>query len=345
MPHDPRPSPDASRIADPEAGTMVAAVQDRYGTDPDAVLRIERVARPVVGAGEVLVRVRAAAVDQGTVHLMTGLPYLVRLGFGLRGPKRRVPGLDLAGIVEEVGAGVTDLAPGEEVFGTSHGSFAELAPAPADHLAPKPPSLTFEQAAAMPVSGLTALQAVRDRAGVTAGESVLVLGASGGVGSYVVQIAKAFGAEVTGVCRTEKVDLVRSLGADHVVDHTVDDVTAGERRFDVVIDSGGNTRVSRLRRILAPAGRLVIVGGENGGRWTGGIQRQAGAMALSPFVGQTLTTFVSSENADDLRALTELVEAGQLRPAVDRTYPLREAAAALRHVSEGRVRGKVVITV
>ncbi len=244
-----------------------------------------------------------------------------------------------------MGADVTGFAPGDEVYGTCEGSFAEFARTKADRLSPKPANLSFEQAAAVPVSGLTALQGLRDKARVEEGDRVLVTGASGGVGSYAVQIAKALGAEVTGVCSTGKVDLVKSLGADHVIDYTREDVTAGDGRFDVILDIGGNTRVSRLRRILTPKGRLVIVGGENGGRWTGGVQRQVGAVLLSPFVSQTLTMFVSSENAADLAALTELVDAGAVTPAVEHVYPLAEAPAAIAHVADGRTRGKVVLSI
>lgn len=326
--------------------TMQAIVQDRYGTEPEEVLRLARVERPTIGDDEVLVRVDAAGVDRGTWHLMAGLPYPVRLaGYGLRAPKTPVPGLDLAGSVEAVGREVTEFEPGDEVFGIGNGSFAEYVGAPAAKLASRPAKLSAEQAAAVPVSGLTALQAVRDQAGVQAGDEVLILGASGGVGTYAVQIAKAHGAVVTGVCRTSKVDLVRALGADHVVDYTREDALAGDRRHDAIIDIGGNSPLSRLRRTLTPSGTLVIVGGETDGRWLGGTDRQLRALLLSPFVSQKLGTFVSSENAEDLRVLTELVESGAVAPAIDRTYPLSEAPAAIRHLTGGRARGKVVLTV
>ncbi len=328
------------------SSTMTAIVQDRFGSDPAQVLRLGRVPRPELTPDRVIVKVRAAAVDRGTVHLLSGHPYLVRLaGYGLRRPKNPVPGLDVAGTIEAVGADVTGLAPGDEVYGTCEGSFAEFARTKPDRLAPKPANLSFEEAAAIPVSGLTALQGLRDKAHVEEGERVLITGASGGVGSYAVQIAKARGAEVTGVCSATKADLVRSLGADRVVDYTAQDVTSGDERFDVILDIGGNTPVSRLRKVLTPEGRLVIVGGENGGRWTGGVQRQVGAALLSPFVSQTLTMFVSSENSADLAALTELVEAGDVAPTVERVYPLADAATALRHVAAGRTRGKVAISV
>ena len=329
------------------APTMTAIVQDRFGSDPARVLRLGRVPRPELTPDRVIVRVRAAAVDRGTVHLLSGHPYLVRLaGYGIRRPKNPVPGLDLAGTVEEVGADVTGFAPGDEVYGTCEGSFAEFARTKADRLSPKPANLSFEQAAAVPVSGLTALQGLRDKARVEEGERVLITGASGGVGSYAVQIAKALGAEVTGVCSTAKVDLVTSLGADHVVDYPREDVTADRRplRRDPR-HRGQHPCLPLCVRILTPKGRLVIVGGENGGRWTGGVQRQVGAVLLSPFVSQTLTMFVSSENAADLAALTELVEAGAVTPAVEHVYPLAEAPAAVGHVAEGRTRGKVVLSI
>jgi NADPH:quinone reductase-like Zn-dependent oxidoreductase len=276
---------------------------------------------------------------------MTGRPYPVRLaGYGLRAPKNPVPGSDLAGVVDAVGADVTGFAPGDEVLGIGKGTFAEYAVAEQDKLVPKPANLPVEQAAAVGISGLAALQAARDHGQIQAGQHVLVLGASGGVGTYAVQIAKTFGAEVTGVCSTTKVDLVRSLGADHVLDYTRTDIADGPR-YDVILDIGGNTSLSRLRRALTPNGTLVIVGGETGGRWLGGTDRQLRALALSPFVGQKLTTFISTEDGDDLRDLTELIEAGRVTPVIDRIYPLGEVAKAIRYVEEGHARGKVVITI
>jgi NADPH:quinone reductase-like Zn-dependent oxidoreductase len=318
-------------------------VQDTYGEAED-VLRLAEIDRPEIGHDEVLVQVRAAGVDRGVWHLTTGLPYPIRLaGYGVRAPKRRVPGGDVAGTVEAVGRDVTGFHAGDEVFGIATGSFADYASARADKLAPKPANLTFEQAAAVPVSGLTALQAVRDKGRVAAGQQVLVIGASGGVGTFAVQIAKAFGAEVTGVCSTSKVDLVRSIGADHVVDYTSDDI-AGDRRYDVVIDIGGNRTLAELRHALTRRGTLVIAGGETSGRWLGGSDRQLRAMALSPFVGQKLGTFVCSENAADLVVLTELIESGQVTPVLERTYRLDDSIAAIRHVQGGQARGKVVIS-
>jgi NADPH:quinone reductase-like Zn-dependent oxidoreductase len=324
--------------------TMRAVVQDVYGPTED-VLRLEQIPRPAIGAGDVLVKVAAAGVDRGVWHLMAGEPYAIRLaGFGVRVPKNRVRGSEFAGRVAAVGADVTTLQPGDEVFGIGAGSFAEYVVAPMGKVAPKPASLTFEQAAAMPVSASTALQAVRDQGKVRPGQKVLVIGASGGVGTFAVQIAKAFGAEVTGVSSTAKVDLVRSLGADRVLDYTAGDVLGGPERYDVVLDIGGNTPLRRLRRALTATGTLVIVGGEAGGRWLG-IRRQLLAMVLSPFVGQKLGTFINSENAADLVALTRLVESGRVTPVVDRTFPLGEAPAAVAHMRLGRARGKVVVTV
>jgi NADPH:quinone reductase-like Zn-dependent oxidoreductase len=277
---------------------------------------------------------------------MAGLPYLIRaVGFGLRRPKAPNPGRSFAGTVESVGKDVTGFAPGDEVYGICDGSFAEYARARAGKLAAKPANLSFEQAAAVPVSALTALQAVRDRAQVQPGQKVLVIGASGGVGSFAVQIAKAFGAEVTGVSSTAKTDMVRSIGADHVIDYTHEDLADGEHRYDVILDIGGNSRLSRLRRALTPRGRLVIVGGETDGRWLGGFDRQIRALLLSLLVRQKLGTFAASENAKDLMALRELIESGKVAPAIDRTYPLNEAPAAIRYVIDGHARGKVVVTV
>jgi len=325
--------------------TMRAIVQDHYGTVPENVLRVAEPARPSIGDDEVLVRVRAASVDRGMWHLMTGRPNLMRImGFGLRRPNQANPGRSMAGTVEAVGKNVTAFEPGDEIYGTAEGSFAEYAHAEAGKLAHKPANLSFEQAAAVPVSGLTALQGVR-RAQMGAGQKVLIIGASGGVGSFAVQIAKAFGAEVTGVCSTAKTELVRELGADHVVDYTREDFADGEHRYDVILDIGGNSRLTHLRRALTPAGRLVIVGGETEGRWLGGFDRQIRAMLLSPWVSQKLGILGASENSADLSVLAELVESGEITPAIDRTYALDETPAAIRHLMEGRAQGKVVITV
>jgi NADPH:quinone reductase-like Zn-dependent oxidoreductase len=329
-----------------DRGTVKSIVQDRYGPAPEDVLRLADIGKPTIGPGEVLVRVHAASVDRGTWHVMAGLPYPIRIaGFGLRRPKSANPGRSLAGTVEAVGTDVTGIKPGEEVFGIGSGSFAEYARARADKLAPKPANLSFGQAAAVPISGLTALQAVRDHGRVQAGHKVLIVGASGGVGSFAVQIAKAYQAEVTGVCSTAKAGAVRAIGADHVVDYTREDFADGQHRYDVILDIGGNRRLSHLRRALTPRGRLVIVGGETDGRWLGGTDRQLRAQLLSPFTGQKLGTFVSSENAADLMTLRELIESGTITPAIDRTYPLSQAAAAIRYMLDGQARGKLVITI
>jgi NADPH:quinone reductase-like Zn-dependent oxidoreductase len=320
---------------------MRAIVQRKYGTAD--TLSVGQIDRPSIEAGEVLVEVRAAGVDRGTWHLMAGVPYALRLVAGLRAPKRVVPGLDLAGIVAAVGGEVTRFGIGDEVLGIGKGSFAEYAPAREDKLAHKPTKLTFEQAAAMPVSGLTALQGLCDVGRLEAGQRVLIIGASGGVGTYAVQIAKALGAEVAGVCSTSKVDLVRSLGADNVIDYTRDDFADGATRYDLVLDIGGNSSLSRLRGTLAPQATLVIVGGEGGGRWLG-ISRQLRALALSPFVGQRLRTFITKEHHAGLERLNELAQNGQLVPVIERTYALDAVPEAIRHLEAGQARGKLVIT-
>jgi NADPH:quinone reductase-like Zn-dependent oxidoreductase len=327
------------------AEMMRAIVQDAYGTGPEDVLRLAEVARPAIGDDEILVRVRAASVDRGTWHLMAGLPYPMRLaGFGLRAPKAPNPGRSLAGTVEFAGKNVTGFVPDDEIYGTCDGSFAPYARARPDRIAPKPANLSFEQAAAVPVSALTALQAVR-HGKVQAGQKVLIIGASGGVGTFAVQIAKAFGAEVTGVCTTGKADLVRAIGADQVIDYTRQDFADGEHRYDVILDIGGGNGLSHLRRGLTPRGTLVMIGGETGGRWLGGMDRQIRAHLLFPLVSQKLSTFIASENSADLMILRDLIEAGKIVPAIDRTYPLSQTPAAIRHVQEGRSRGKVVITI
>jgi NADPH:quinone reductase-like Zn-dependent oxidoreductase len=340
-----RIQPTAARAVTAEVTTMKAIVQDKYG-DAEDVLRLEEIDRPEVGDDEVLLRVHAAGVDRGVWHLMAGLPYPVRLaGQGVRAPKTRVRGREVAGRVEVVGKNVTSLRPGDEVFGIGEGCFAEYACATQDKLAPKPANITFEQAAAVGVSALTALQAVRDRGQLQPGQKVLVIGASGGVGTFAVQIAKAFGADVTGVCSTTKVDLVRSFGADRVIDYTRDDIVDDAQRYDVILDTGGHRSLTHLRRALTPRGTLVIVGSETGGRWLGGSDRQLRALMLSPLVGQKLGTFICSENAKDLIVLTELIESGLVTPVIDRTYRLSETPAAIRYMQEGHARGKVVITV
>jgi NADPH:quinone reductase-like Zn-dependent oxidoreductase len=322
---------------------MQAIVQDAYG--PPDVLELREIDRPVPKDNEVLVRVHAAGLDPGVWHLMTGLPYLVRLAFGPRRPKAPVRGTDVAGRVEAVGGKVTGVRPGDAVFGTCTGAFAEFACAREDRVAPKPANLSFEQAATVPVSACAALHALRDQGRVRPGEHVLVIGAAGGVGTFAVQLAKAFGAEVTGVCSTTKVDLVRSLGADHVVDYTRDDLAEGERRYELVLDIAGSRPLSQLRRALTPKGTLVIVGGEGGGRWFGGTDRLLRALLLSPFVGQRLRGLFSTERREDLETLRELIEAGKVTPVVDRTYPLREVPEAIRRLEQEHARGKVAVTV
>lgn len=322
---------------------MKAIVQDTYGSAD--VLELRDVDEPDIADDEVLVQVHAAGVDRGVWHVMTGLPYPLRLaGYGLRAPKTPVPGSDVAGVVEAVGKDVTRFRPGDKVFGIGKGTFAEYARASEDKLAPRPANLTFKQAAVVPISGLTALQALRDHAKVQPGQKVLITGASGGVGSYAVQLAKGFGAEVTAVCSTAKVDMVGSLGADHVIDYMLDDFADGRQRYDVIVDIGGTPSLTRLRRALASKGTLVITGGETDGRWLGGVDRQLRALLLSPFVSQKLATFVSRENHEDMIVLKELIEAGKLAPVVDRTYPLADAPQAIRYLEQGHARGKVVIT-
>jgi NADPH:quinone reductase-like Zn-dependent oxidoreductase len=326
--------------------TMTAIVQDLYGTAPEEVLLLEQVGRPAIADDEVLVRVRAASVGRETWHVMAGLPYPIRLaGFGFRTPKYLNPGQSLAGTVEAVGQAVTGFSPGDEVFGIGKGSFAEYAVVPPHKLAPTPAGLSWEEAAAVPTSGLTALQAVRDHGAVQAGQQVLVIGASGGVGTFAVQIAKAYGGEVTGVASTAKLELVRTIGADHVIDYNSQDFADGERRYDVIIDVGGNSRLSRLRRALTPKGTVIIAGGETDGRWLGGADRQVRAQVLSLFVSHKLGTFVSKETAEDLMVLRQLIEAGDVKPVIDRTYPLSDVAAAIRHLVDGRARGKIVIMI
>jgi NADPH:quinone reductase-like Zn-dependent oxidoreductase len=322
---------------------MKAIVQDRYG--PPEVLELRDIDIPDVG-DDVLVRVHAAGVHIGDWHVMTGLPYLLRVvGFGLRAPKARIRGLDVAGKVEAVGKGVTRFQVGDDVFGTCDGSFAEYASARADKLAHKPANLTFEQATAMPTSSFAALQALRNKGGVQPGQKVLIIGASGGVGMFAVQIAKSFGAEVTGVCSTTKMDMVRSLGADHVIDLTREDFTCSGQRYDLILEMGGRCSLSHIRRALTPRGTLVLVGGEGGDRWIGGMDCWLRALVVSPFVSQSLGPVASTENPEDLQVVKQLVEDGKLTPIIDRTYSLSEAADAMRYLKTGQARGKVVITV
>jgi NADPH:quinone reductase-like Zn-dependent oxidoreductase len=325
---------------------MKAIVQARYG-GPE-VLKFRDIDQPTPTDNQVLVQVQAAGVHRGDWHIMTGLPYMIRLAvptLGLRKPKVPVLGMDVAGTVEAVGKDVTQFAPGDEVFGWTDGSFAEYAVAPADHLATKPVALSFEEAAVVPISGFAALQAVRDVGEVQAGQRVLVIGAAGAVGWFAVQLAKAFGAQVTGVASTSQLELVGSIGADEVIDYTRQDVTDGARQWEVIVDTGGRRTLSQLRRALTPKGTLVIVGGEGGGRWMGGFLRNLRAPLVSRFVGQRLRMLTSKPNQEDLQVLRELIEAGKLRPLVGRTYPLAEVPEAMRALEAGKTRGKIVITV
>lgn len=324
---------------------MKAIVQEEYGSVD--VLEFKEIDKPEIGPSEVLVRVHAAGVDRGVWHMMTGVPYFIRLvvpGLGRKGPKSLVPGSDVAGVVEAVGSEVSGFKTGDEVFGIGIGSYAEYTRVPANKLAHKPVNLAFEQAAVVPISGLTALQALRDSGKTQAGQKVLIIGASGGVGTFAVQIAKSFGAEVTGVCSTTKMDLVRSLGADHVVDYTKEDFAASGP-YDVILDTGGHSSLSHLRRALALKGTVVILGAETDGKWVGGFDRSIRAMVLSLFVRQKLVAFVNSENAEDLAEIKELIEKGEVTPAVDRAFTLSEAAKAISYLVDGHARGKVAITV
>lgn len=322
---------------------MRAVVQSEYGSA--TTLQLGTIDRPTPRPDEVLIEVRAAGMDRGTWHLMTGTPYLMRImGFGLLRPKNRVPGFDVAGTVVAIGAKVSRFAVGDEVFGVSRGSFAQFAVARADKLCHKPENLTFEQAAVLGISALTALTALTDSARLQTGQRVLIVGASGGVGTFAVQIAVAMGAKVTGVCSPAKVDLVASLGAERVIDYTSSDFADGSQRHDVVVDIGGCSSVSRLRRALTPTGTLVIVGGEGGGRWSPGMGRQLLAVILSGFVAQRLTMAICKEHHSGLEQLARLAAHGQITPVIERSFPLEQAGDAMRHLEAGKARGKLVIT-
>jgi NADPH:quinone reductase-like Zn-dependent oxidoreductase len=337
-PSGPSPEPAATATV-----TMRAIVQDRYGSSD--TWQLTDTDRPQIEPHEVLIHVHAAGLDRGTWHEMTGRPYLMRImGFGLRSPKHRVPGRAVAGTVAAVGADVTRFTVGDEVFGVSRGAFAEYAAAREDKLAHKPSTLTFEQAAAVPISATTALQGLR-LGRIEAGQQVLIIGASGGVGTYAVQLAKSSGTEVTGVCSATKADLVRSLGADHTIDYTTEDATDGSRRYDLILDIAGNAPLRRLRRALKPNGSLVIVGGESKGNLTGGFGRSLRAPLVSLFVRPRLTMLASKEHHADLLPLTDLIDAGKLTPCIDATYTLDQAPEAMRHLEAGSVRGKISILV
>jgi len=320
---------------------MKALVQDRYGSSE--VMHLADVGMPKIGDSDVLLEVRAASLHRGDWHLMTGLPVLIRLfGFGFRRPKQRTRGMDVAGVVHSVGSEVTDLKQGDEVFGVCRGSLAEFASAPAKMIVRKPAGVSFELAAAVPTSAVSALQGLRDAGRLVAGQRVLVIGAAGGVGIFAVQLAKHLGAIVTGVCSSAKVDLVKSLGADEVIDYTREGL--GAERYDLILDMAGNRPVSVLRRSLTPTGTLIIGGGENGGRVLGGFQRSIGAMILSLFVRQRLAGFAAGQRREDLLMLAGLLGKGSLTPVIHHVYPLTEAIDAMRMLESGDPRGKLVVT-
>jgi NADPH:quinone reductase-like Zn-dependent oxidoreductase len=330
--------------SDTGKAVMKAIVHDRYGP-PSEVLELRDVDVPAVGDDDVLVRVHAAGIHAGIWHAVTPTPQVARVAFGLRKPKNPGVWADVAGRVEAVGRNVTRFQPGDEVFGVcSKGAIAEYAVARHDKFEHKPANVTFEQAAVVTISGVTALQALRDKGKVQPGQRVLVTGAGGGVGSFTVQIAKVLGAHVTGVCSTAKVDLVRSLGADRVIDYTREDFADGTR-YDLIVDIAGNRKLSHLRKALTPEGTLVLIGGEDGGGVLAGLERNLQAALLSPFTGQSLGGMLGRERQEDLRRLRELMETGEVTPAVDRTYPLPDAAEAIRYVQERRSRGKVAVTI
>ncbi len=324
---------------------MKAIVQDKYGA-PDDVLEFKEIDKPVVKDNEVLVRVHAVTINVGDWVLTKGTPYIMRFVSGLRKPKNSVPGMDIVGTVEAVGRNVKGFQPGDEVFGSCNGALAEYACAGEDNVTPKPTNLTFEQASAVGVSATTALQALRDHGKVQPGQKVLINGASGGVGTFAVQIAKAFGADVTGVCSTRNVDMVRSIGADQVIDYTKQDFTKIGQFYDLILDNVGNHSFSDLRRALSPQGMLLPnAGGHTPGRWIGAIGRVFRASVMSMFMSQQGRPFIALMNKEDRAALKELVEAGKVTPVIDRTYPLSETSEAFAYIGEGHARGKVVVTV
>lgn len=324
--------------------TMKAVTQRAYGSAE--VLDVASIERPTIAPDEVLVEVEAAGLDRGVWHLMTGLPYLIRImGYGLTKPKNPVPGMDVAGRVVEIGGDVTRFAVGDEVFGIGSGTFAEFATAKESKLVHKPDNVSFDHAAVSAISGITALQALTTVGRLEAGQHVLVIGASGGVGSFAVQLAHALGATITGVASTPKLDAVRTMGADHVIDYTRENIDDGGQRFDLIIDTGGRNKLSRIRRALKPTGTLVIVGGEDGDRLTGGIARQLRAAALSPFISQRLTFFVSSESTDDIGALADHLATGNVTPVIGQQFSLDEVPAAIEAMQAGTLTGKTLITV
>ncbi|MGA3292526.1 MAG: NAD(P)-dependent alcohol dehydrogenase [Candidatus Acidiferrales bacterium] len=322
---------------------MKAAVSSQYG--PPDVVRIVDVEKPVPKDNEVLIKVRAASVNPLDWHIMRGKPYVMRAMGGLRKPKRPQLGVDVAGEVEAVGKNVTRFKPGDKVFGGWLGlwTFAEYACVPEPALVIKPGSVTFEQAASVPVAAFTALQGLRDKGHIEPGQKVLINGAAGGVGTFAVQIAKWLGSDVTGVCSTRNVDMVRSLGADRVIDYTQEDFTKSGKRYDVILDAVGNHSLSAFRRVLNPKGICVIAAGPDG-RWLGPLSRFITALALSPFVSQKLVPFIARPNKEDLTVMCELMKAGKVTPVIDKRYRLSEVAEAIRYLEEGHARGKVVIT-
>jgi NADPH:quinone reductase-like Zn-dependent oxidoreductase len=326
---------------------MKAIVYTEYGS-PD-VLELTEVEKPAPNDDEVLLKVHAASVNPADWHLLRGMPYIARLQLGLRKPNDRVLGCDVAGQVEAVGKNVTMLQPGDEVFGSpfmhGFGAFAECVCVSEDLLAPKPATLSFEQAAAVPLAALTALQGLRDHGRIEAGHKVLIVGASGGVGTFAVQIARSFDAEVSGVCSTRNVEMVRSLGADHVIDYTQEDFTQSGKNYDLIFQLAGTRSPSECRRALTSEGTLVLSSGESDGRWIGPVDRIIKALVLSPFVSEKMASFTVKPNKEDLQFLKQLIEAGTLTPVIDRTYPLSEVPEAIRYLEEGHAQGKVVITV
>lgn len=336
--------PQAETKTDTSTTTMSAVTQDRYGDS--SVLSISQIQRPTIKPNEVLIEVHAAALDRGTEHLMTGEPWLIRLaGYGLIRPKNPVLGLDVAGIVRAVGSNVTRFAVGDEVFGIANGSFAEYTAAQEDKLSHKPANVGFEHAAAATVSGITALQALTEIGGAQPGQRVLVIGASGGVGTYAVQIARALGMTVDGVAGSRNLELVRSLGAEQVFDHRQTGLDDIDQTYDLIIDVGGRNPVRKLRRLLTEKGTLVFVGGEDGNRLTGGIGRQIRASMLSPFVSQRLAMFVSTEHHRFIDRLATHLEAGDVVPAIGRRFPLDQAPAAIRELEAGHASRKTVVVV
>lgn len=328
-----------------EEDAVKAVIQDRYGP-PREVLNLREIDKPVIKKNhEVLLRVHTAAVHAGDWLLMSGQPPILRLMFGLRKPRKSIPGFDVAGYVEEVGSNVTELQPGDEVFGTCTGSCAEYVVTSVDRLAPKPANLALDHSAAIAISGITALRGIRDAAKVRPGQKVLITGASGGVGTFAVQIAKSLGAEVTGVCSTPNLDLVRSIGADHVIDYTRQDFAQGQEQYDIILDNAGRHSLSEMRRAVSPGGKLVPNSGTAGGRVFGPIGRMLHAYVAAVFVRKQAPPFMAGEKREDMLALKDLIETGTITPVIDTTYPLLDTAGAMEHIAAGHARGKTLIAV